>query len=121
MNSLFALHCHVDDPVHFEEEIKDRKLIEPMNGRKELKYLEVLFKEYGVRYVTLAKMTEIGFTANTLVYMTEEEIEELMKALVELYHMDLLIGERYGIKSAIRAEKKSRIAWRCKGWKSCLR
>ena len=25
MNSLFALYCHVDDPVHFEEAIKDRK------------------------------------------------------------------------------------------------
>jgi len=134
MNYLFALYCHVDDPVHFEEAIKYRKWIEamdeeinaiernktwdlvelskgkevilPMNGRKELKSLEDMFKEYGVRYVALAKMTEIGFTANTLVNMTEEEIEDLMKTLVELYHMDLLIGERYGIKSAIRAEKK---------------
>nr|ADO33969.1 NEEDLY protein [Pinus armandii] len=82
------------------------EVILPMNGRKELKSLEDLFKEYGVRYLTLAKMTEMGFTANTLVNMTEEEIEDLMKTLVELYHMDLLIGERYGIKSAIRAEKK---------------
>ena len=134
MNSLFALYCHVDDPVHFEDAINDKKWIEamdeemnaiernktwdlvelskgkevilPMNGRKELKSLEDMFKEYGVRYVALAKMTEIGFTANTLVNMTEEEIEDLMKTLVELYHMDLLIGERYGIKSAIRAEKK---------------
>ena len=31
MNSLFALYCHVDDPVHFEEEIKDRKWIEAMD------------------------------------------------------------------------------------------
>nr|ABK27032.1 unknown [Picea sitchensis]ACN40517.1 unknown [Picea sitchensis] len=82
------------------------EIILPMNGRKELKSLEDLFREYGVRYSTLAKMTEMGFTANTLVNMTEEEIEDLMKTLVEIYHMDLLIGERYGIKSAIRAEKK---------------
>ena len=102
---MFALYCHVDDLVHFEETIKDRKWIEPMNGGKELKFLEDLFKEYRVRYVTLAKMAEMGFTANTLVNMTEEEIEDLMKTLVELYHMDLLIGERYGIKSIIRAEK----------------
>jgi len=31
MNSLFALYCHVDDLVHFEEAIKDRKLIEAMD------------------------------------------------------------------------------------------
>eukprot|EP00253_Pinus_taeda_P025355 PITA_25355 len=31
MNSLFALYCHVDDPVHFEEAIKDKKLIEVMD------------------------------------------------------------------------------------------
>jgi len=31
MNSLFALYCHVDDPVHFEEAIKDRKWIEAMD------------------------------------------------------------------------------------------
>eukprot|EP00253_Pinus_taeda_P035853 PITA_35853 len=31
MNYLFALYCHVDDPIHFEEAIKDRKWIEAMN------------------------------------------------------------------------------------------
>ena len=25
MNSLFSLYCHVDDPIHFEDAIKDRK------------------------------------------------------------------------------------------------
>eukprot|EP00253_Pinus_taeda_P020884 PITA_20884 len=30
MNSLFALYCHVDDPIHFEDAIKDKKLIEAM-------------------------------------------------------------------------------------------
>eukprot|EP00253_Pinus_taeda_P029158 PITA_29158 len=31
MNFLFALYCHVDDPIHFEEEIKDKKWIEAMD------------------------------------------------------------------------------------------
>ena len=31
MNSLFALYCHVDDPIHFEEDIKDKKWIEAMD------------------------------------------------------------------------------------------
>eukprot|EP00253_Pinus_taeda_P035760 PITA_35760 len=31
MNSLFALYCHVDDPIHFEEAIKDKKWIEAMD------------------------------------------------------------------------------------------
>eukprot|EP00253_Pinus_taeda_P028656 PITA_28656 len=31
MNSLFALYCHVDDPINFEEAIKDRKWIEAMD------------------------------------------------------------------------------------------
>jgi len=31
MNSLFALYCHVDDPIHFEDEIKDKKWIEAMD------------------------------------------------------------------------------------------
>eukprot|EP00253_Pinus_taeda_P023781 PITA_23781 len=31
MNSLFALYCHVDDPIHFKEAIKDRKWIEAMD------------------------------------------------------------------------------------------
>ena len=31
MNSLFALYCQVDDPIHFEDAIKDRKWIEAMD------------------------------------------------------------------------------------------
>ena len=31
MNSFFALYCHVDDPIHFEEAIKYRKWIEVMD------------------------------------------------------------------------------------------
>ena len=31
MNSLFSLYCHVDDPIHFEEAIKDKKWIDAMD------------------------------------------------------------------------------------------
>ena len=31
MNSLFTLYCHVNDPIHFEEAIKDNKLIDVMD------------------------------------------------------------------------------------------
>eukprot|EP00253_Pinus_taeda_P015002 PITA_15002 len=31
MNSLFALYCHVYDPVHFKDAIKDKKWIEAMD------------------------------------------------------------------------------------------
>eukprot|EP00253_Pinus_taeda_P031426 PITA_31426 len=31
MNFLFALFCHVDDPIHFEDAIKDKKWIEAMD------------------------------------------------------------------------------------------
>ena len=31
MNSLFALYCHVEDPIHFEEAINDKKWIDAMD------------------------------------------------------------------------------------------
>ena len=31
MNSLFALYCHVEDPIHFEEVVKDKKWIDAMD------------------------------------------------------------------------------------------
>ena len=39
MNSLFALYCHVDDPIHFEEAIKDKKWIEAMD--EEINAIEI--------------------------------------------------------------------------------
>ncbi|KAJ7533347.1 hypothetical protein O6H91_13G044600 [Diphasiastrum complanatum] len=51
-------------------------------------------------------MTEMGFTVNTMLNMTEQEVEDLIKAMFEIYNVELLVGEKYGIKSAIRAEKK---------------
>nr|BAB93543.1 LFY homolog [Angiopteris lygodiifolia] len=71
-----------------------------------MKSLEELFKDYGVRYSTLAKMSEMGFTVNTLVNMTEQELEDLVMVILESCQVQLLVGEKYGIKSAVRAEKK---------------
>ncbi|KAJ7233743.1 hypothetical protein O6H91_Y451700 [Diphasiastrum complanatum] len=51
-------------------------------------------------------MTEMGFTVNTLVNMTEQELEDVITTILETYQVELLVGEKYGIKSAIRAEKK---------------
>ena len=31
MNSLFSLYCHVEDPIHFEEVVKDKKWIGAMD------------------------------------------------------------------------------------------
>ncbi|KAJ1404984.1 Floricaula/Leafy protein, SAM domain [Sesbania bispinosa] len=58
--------------------------------------LEELFHAYGVRY----------FTANTLVDMKDEEIDDMMNNLSQIFRWDLLVGERYGIKAAIRAERR---------------
>ena len=73
---------------------------------KQIKLLEDLFKDYGVRAATIVKFMEMGFTFNTLVNMIEPEIDDVIKTMVEGYQMELLVGERYGLKSAIRAEKK---------------
>lgn len=68
--------------------------------------LEELFSLYGIRYYTAAKIAELGFTARTLVNMTDQELDDMMTSLSHLYRWDLLVGERYGIKSAVRAERR---------------
>jgi hypothetical protein len=75
--------------------------------RREGKTLEELFENYGVRHHTLAKMSDMGFTVNTLIRMTEQELDEVIQTMVENFHIELLFGERYGVKAAIRAEKKA--------------
>eukprot|EP00249_Psilotum_nudum_P007044 c20267_g1_i1 orf=376-1494(-) len=74
--------------------------------RRDINPLRDLFKDYGVRMTTIAKVVEMGFTVNTLVNMTEQEIDDVIKTMLECYRIELLVGERYGFKSAIRAEKK---------------
>ncbi|GFZ17306.1 floral meristem identity control protein LEAFY [Actinidia rufa] len=73
---------------------------------RELGGLEDLFQAYGVRYYTAAKIAELGFTVNTLLDMKEEELEDMMNSLSQIFRWDLLVGERYGIKAAVRAERR---------------
>ncbi|KAL6996826.1 hypothetical protein U1Q18_006955 [Sarracenia purpurea var. burkii] len=73
---------------------------------RELGGLEDLFQEYGVRYYTAARIAEMGFTVNTLLDMKEEELDDMMNSLSQIFRWDLLVGERYGIKAAVRAERR---------------
>lgn len=68
--------------------------------------LENLFQGYDVRNFTAAKIAELGFTANTLVEMKDEELDYMMSSLSHIFRWDLLVGERYGIKAAVRAERR---------------
>ncbi|XP_043705665.1 floricaula/leafy homolog 1-like [Telopea speciosissima] len=68
--------------------------------------LDVFFQAYGVRYYTAAKISELGFTVSTLLDMKDEELEDMMTSLSQIFRWDLLVGEIYGIKSAIRAERR---------------
>lgn len=68
--------------------------------------LEGLFGPYGIRFYTAAKIAELGFTASTLVGMKDEELEEMMNSLSHIFRWELLVGERYGIKAAVRAERR---------------
>nr|AJE24554.1 LEAFY/LORICAULA-like protein [Camellia sinensis] len=73
---------------------------------RELGGLEDLFQAYGIRYYTAAKIAELGFTVNTLMDMKEEELDDMMNSLSQIFRWDLLVGERYGIKAAVRAERR---------------
>ncbi|PKI66662.1 hypothetical protein CRG98_012857 [Punica granatum] len=68
--------------------------------------MEELFQAYGIRYFTAAKIAELGFTVNTLIDMKEEELDDMMNSLSQIFRYELLVGERYGIKSAVRAERR---------------
>lgn len=73
---------------------------------KELGGLEELFQAYGIRYYTAAKIAELGFTVSTLVDMKDDELDDMMNSLSQIFRWDLLVGERYGIKAAVRAERR---------------
>ena len=69
MNSLFALYCHVDDPIHFEEAIKDRNWIEAMdeeinaierNNTWDLVELQKVKEVIGVKWVYKTKSNAEG-------------------------------------------------------------
>ncbi|KAJ1272586.1 hypothetical protein BS78_06G214000 [Paspalum vaginatum] len=67
--------------------------------------LEDLVAGYGVRPSTVARITELGFTASTLLGMTERELDDMMAALAGLFRWDVLLGERFGLRAALRAER----------------
>ncbi|KAJ8772431.1 hypothetical protein K2173_027608 [Erythroxylum novogranatense] len=73
---------------------------------RELCGLEELFQAYGIRYYTAAKIAELGFTVSTLLDMKDEELDEMMNSLSQIFRWELLVGERYGIKAAVRAERR---------------
>ncbi|TMX02154.1 hypothetical protein EJD97_022557 [Solanum chilense] len=75
-----------------------------IRSTRDLGGLEELFQAYGIRYYTAAKIAELGFTVNTLLDMKDEELDDMMNSLSQIFRWDLLVGERYGIKAAIRAE-----------------
>nr|ABI58284.1 leafy-like protein [Carya cathayensis]ABI58285.1 leafy-like protein [Carya cathayensis] len=73
---------------------------------RELGGLEDLFQAYGIRYYTAARIAELGFTVSTLLDMKDEELDDMMNSLSQIFRCDLLVGERYGIKAAVRAERR---------------
>ncbi|KAK4264579.1 hypothetical protein QN277_025737 [Acacia crassicarpa] len=73
---------------------------------REVTGLDELFQAYGIRYYTAAKIAELGFTVSTLVNMKDDELDEMMSSLSQIFRWDLLVGERYGIKAAVRAERR---------------
>ncbi|KAJ9140083.1 hypothetical protein P3X46_030770 [Hevea brasiliensis] len=73
---------------------------------RELCGMEELFQAYGVRYYTAVKIAELGFTVSTLLDMKDAELDDMMSSLSQIFRWDLLVGERYGIKAAVRAERR---------------
>ncbi|XWS60189.1 hypothetical protein CRYUN_Cryun07bG0014300 [Craigia yunnanensis] len=77
-----------------------------MGRPRELGGIEELFQAYGIRYYTAATIAELGFTVSTLLGMKEEELDEMMNSVSQIFRWELLVGERYGIKAAVRAERR---------------
>ena len=53
----------------------------------------------------MSKMVEMGFIAKMLVNRTKQDLDDVVRIMDEIYNIDLLVGEKYGIKSAIREER----------------
>ncbi|KAG9139501.1 hypothetical protein Leryth_024191 [Lithospermum erythrorhizon] len=73
---------------------------------REVMGLEDLFQPFGIRYYTASKIAELGFTMSTLLDMRDVELDEMMDSLSHIFRWELLVGERYGIKAAVRAERR---------------
>nr|BAL70388.1 floricaula/leafy protein [Alstroemeria ligtu subsp. ligtu]BAL70390.1 floricaula/leafy protein [Alstroemeria hybrid cultivar] len=65
-----------------------------------------VFHGYGVRAVTAVRIGDMGFTASTLAGMRDDELDDMMATLAHVFRCDLLVGERYGIKAAVRSERR---------------
>ncbi|CAK9201559.1 unnamed protein product [Sphagnum jensenii] len=74
---------------------------------KENRRLKELFKEFGVQPATLALMGQMGFTVSTLMNMKDDEVDFIIKSMIEEYHLELLVGEQFGIKAAVRAKRRA--------------
>lgn len=74
--------------------------------QQQLEGMEELFQAYGVRHLTAVKIAELGFTVNTLIDMKEEELEDMMNSVSHIFRWNLMVGERYGIKAAVRAHRR---------------
>eukprot|EP00253_Pinus_taeda_P017055 PITA_17055 len=62
LNSLFALYCHVDDPVHFEDAVNEDKWIEAMNeeiGAIEKSYKQQQGRDYDETFAPVARMETV--------------------------------------------------------------
>ncbi|KAL6206951.1 hypothetical protein ACLB2K_024196 [Fragaria x ananassa] len=71
--------------------------------------LEEMFRTYGVRYHVAATIAELGFTVSTLLEMKDEELDDMMNSVSQFSQVELLVGERYGIKAAVRAQRRQRL------------
>ncbi|WCJ36358.1 hypothetical protein M5689_017562 [Euphorbia peplus] len=77
------------------------------SGRlRELCGLDELFEGYGIRDYTAAKIAELGFTVNTLLDMKDEELDDMMNTLSQIFRWELHVREGYGIKAAVRAQRR---------------
>lgn len=96
--------------AQFEEVPAEPTLLYKRDGTtiaaKESRRLKELFKDFGVQPATLAIMGQMGFTLSTLINMKDEEVDFVIKSIIEEYHLDLLMGEQFGIKAAIRAKRR---------------
>lgn len=96
--------------AQFEEVPTEPTLLYKRDGTtiaaKESRRLKELFKDFGVQPATLAVMGQMGFTLSTLINMKDEEVDFVIKSIIEEYHLDLLMGEQFGIKAAIRAKRR---------------
>jgi hypothetical protein len=57
---------------------------------KESRRLKELFKDYGLRPATIALISKMGFTVSTLIHMKDDEVDFVIKSIMEDYHLERL-------------------------------